>query len=128
MVTVKGFNTATIFVSVSAIERELRRFGVTSLSPKDYACGNWKLGSGTFLQKARQCEWLAAVSNTAIVGVWRIDSQFGWRTMVRCMNPKKIEARDPARKYCRLIDLPSATTRSLLGTKVRLYSPFNFNF
>ena len=128
MVTVAGFNKRTIFVSVTRIEKELRQYGIV-LQPKDYSCGNWKL-KGLNLQKARQCEWLAAVSGQRIVGVWAIDPNFGWRTMRRAMNPKVQQAIDPDRKYCALKNLSKELERKLLNplVSVRLYSPFNFNF
>ena len=125
MVHVRGLTQKTIFVSVTKIERDLTRAGI-SLSQDKYACGNWLLGAR--ISKANQCAWLAAVSNAHIVGIWKIDKTYGWRPMHKGMNPAVSEPINPNRKHCRLVKLPEGDVKSFIGQYARLYSPFDFNF
>lgn len=125
MVHVRGLTQKTIFVSVTKIELDLAKAGI-SLPLEKYSYGNWLLG--TKLRKANQCEWLAAVSKAHIVGIWKINKTYGWQPMQRGMNPAVVEPINPNRKQCRFVKLSEEDVKPFVGQYVRLYFPFDFNF
>lgn len=126
MIVVNGLSKKTIFVSVTSIERQMRKLHIPFPPLSNYACGNWKLCGR--VGKARQCEWLAAVRSGHIVDVWEIDQNFGWHPMQRSMIPGAQQQNDPDRWFCNLIPISAKSKGAFINQRARLYFPFDFNF
>ena len=120
----------TIFVSVTkALNGEID--DVKTTTPlKDVARGWWHVN----MQKAKQCELLAAVYSGTIKGVWMIDHSVGWKPMtmhsIPTRHPIDIE---PNRKYCELQGM--FEDDGIIGRKIsslpnvaRMRGPVRYNF
>ena len=94
--SIKDFVRPTLF-SITKVMREGENGKKQSqVSVADWARGCW------LLNVAKKCEWLAWVNSDEIVGIWEIDSSFGWKSPLQ----EKIKTRtlgviDPRRNWTR---------------------------
>lgn len=99
--SIKDFVRPTLFVSITKVMREGENGKKQSqVSVADWARGYWLLDAA----KKVQCQRLAAVNADVIVGMWEIDSSFGWKSplqeKIKTRNPGII---DPRRNVCRVV-------------------------
>jgi len=84
--------------------------------PIDCARGCWKVKPS----EANKCDWLMAVNQGTIVGVYEIDKSFGWKpTTAGCIPTRQILEDDPTRYYCKLRDISAG--HPCMNKHVRMY-------
>lgn len=119
----KGTPNGTLFVCVDkTYGKGIRDTGTNQLvSLKDCAMGYW---TDNNLQGAHgyDCQWVMARCRGRIVGVWKIDSNKGWRSPAEM--PKETAPNDcPTdgnRKGCALIDVGDDIKNQFVGKVVHL--------
>ena len=113
--SIKDFVRPTLF-SITKVMREGENGKKPNqVSVEDWARGYWLLNAA----KKSQCEWLAAVNADVIVGMWEIDTSFGWNSplqeQIKTRNPGII---DPRRNVCRVIPNSDRKFMTFIGRRM----------
>ena len=113
--SIKDFVRPTLFVSITKVMREGENGKKPNQVPvEDWSRGYWLLNAA----KKGQCEWLAAVNADVIVGMWEIDSSFGWKSplqeKIKSRNPGII---DPRRNVCRVVPNSDCKFKKFIGQR-----------
>ena len=113
--SIKDFVRPTLF-SITKVMREGENGKKQSqVSVADWARGYWLLNAA----KKNNCEWLAAVNADEIVGMWEIDTAFGWKSplqeQIKTRNPGII---DPRRNVCRVIPNSDSKFKKFVGQRM----------
>lgn len=128
---------AAIFVSVT----EGRHGGVGDIKPQtplsDRARGWWSV-----TERADSCELLVAVDAGVVVGVWKIDREFGWRPMAvgaiptRPVTQADVETPHGRKcKYCQITETVPLERECCVDKKLsevsnldQMYGPFRYGY